>query len=288
MKRAKALSGVRRPTQEDIVAGGFSTPWDAPLVPSFPFTFRNAEVLTLVYRTEPAAIETLLPPPLEPTGDVVLIHIYHMHDVEWIGEYGECNVMVGARLPQTGEEGAYSPYLFLNTDIGVAHGREVHGQPKKWADPQLEVRGDAWVGTVTRNGIEVITGTLPYKHQRDTLDSLSHVMNFATNVNLKAVDHIDGRAAIRQLTSRQLGEVSVHECWSGPCTVELRPNVQAPVYRLPVRDMLSGFYWRADFTLVPGRVIHDYLEHHDKTTEGGDHNSVRVDPGSETRIRRGV
>ncbi|MBV9245462.1 MAG: acetoacetate decarboxylase family protein, partial [Methylobacteriaceae bacterium] len=48
-------------------------------------------------------------------------------------------------------------------------------------------------------------------------------------------------------------------CWSGPCSVELRPNVQAPVFRLPVRDMLDGFYWRADFTLVAGSIIHDYL-----------------------------
>jgi acetoacetate decarboxylase len=23
--------------------------------------------------------------------------------------------------------------------------------------------------------------------------------------------------------------------------------------------MLDGLYWRADFTLVPGRIIHDYL-----------------------------
>jgi acetoacetate decarboxylase len=52
-----------RPTLEDIVASGFSTPWDAPLVPPFPFTFRNAEVLTLAYRTESAAIETLHPRP---------------------------------------------------------------------------------------------------------------------------------------------------------------------------------------------------------------------------------
>jgi hypothetical protein len=24
--------------------------------------------------------------------------------------------------------------------------------------------------------------------------------------------------------------------------------------------MLGGLYWRADFTLVPGRVLYDYLE----------------------------
>jgi acetoacetate decarboxylase len=273
----------RWPTLEDIVAGGFSTPWDAPLVPPFPFTFRNAEVLTLAYRTVPAAIEALLPPPLEPTGDAVMIHVYRMRDVEWIGAYGECNVMVGAQLSETGERGAYSPYLFLDTDVGVAHGREVHGQPKKWAEPKLEARGDLFVGTVTRNGIDVITGTLPYKQRRDTLDSASSLMDFSTNINLKAVDHIDGRPAIRQLTSRRLGDLTVHECWGGPCTVELRPNAQAPVYKLPVKEMLGGLYWRADFTLVPGRVLYDYLEPPAKGAKQSNYDSASMASGSGAR-----
>lgn len=258
----------RRLSRRDITAGGFSTPWDAPLVPPFPITFRNAEILTFAYRTERTAIEHLLPPPLEVTSDLVLIHIYHMRDVEWLGQYGECNVMVGARLSQVGEEGAYSPYLFLDSDIGVAHGREVHGQPKKWAEPRLQARGDTWVGTVTRNGIDVVTGTLPYKHREDDLSSLSGLMDFASNINLKAVDHIDGKPAIRQLTSRRLGDIKVHECWSGPCTIELRPNIQAPIYKLPVREMLVGYYWRAEFTLMPGKIIYDYLKDND-TDEGG-------------------
>jgi acetoacetate decarboxylase len=250
----------QRITREAILAGGFSTPWDAPMVPPFPFSFRNAEILTLTYRTHQSAIEALLPPPLAPTGDTVLIHIYRMNDVDWVGRYNECNVMVGAHLPETGVSGAYSPYLFLSSDVGVVHGREVHGQPKKYGEPQLEVRGDLFVGTMARNGIDVITGTLAYKQRRDTLDSLAALMDFALNLNLKAVDHIDGRPAIRQLTSRRLADVQVHECWSGPCTVELRPNAQAPVFRLPVVEPLTGFYWRADFTLVAGTVIYDYLE----------------------------
>ena len=36
----------------------------------------------------------------------------------------------------------------LSSDGGVAHGREVHGQPKKSGSPRLEARGDAWVGTI--------------------------------------------------------------------------------------------------------------------------------------------
>jgi acetoacetate decarboxylase len=251
--------GLDRLTVEDIVAPGFSTPWDAPTVPPFPFGFRDVEVLTLVWRTTEAAVARLLPPPLEATSDVVLAHIYRMNDTEWTGPYGESNVSVGCRLPGKDIAGSYSPYLFLSSDVGVAHGREVHGQPKKLGFPAIEHRGDLVVGTVARNGIDVITGTIAYKQHRDELDSLKRHFDFAENINLKAVDQIDGRPAIRQLTARRLSDVVVHECWSGPCTVELRPNAQAPVHRLPVVDMLDGFHWRADFTLVAGRIIHDYL-----------------------------
>jgi acetoacetate decarboxylase len=237
----------------------WSTPWDAPLVPPFPLTFRDVEVMTLVYRTDESAVATLLPPPLVPISDRVLIHLYRMGDVEWLGRYGECNVMVGAELPGKAK-GGYSPYLFLNSDVGLAHGREVHGQPKKFGKIKLAARRDLLVGTLRRNGIDVCTGTMPYKQQRGDLASLkASAYDFAVNLNYKIIPHIDGRSAIRQLTSRKLADVKIHECWTGPCTVELRPNAQAPLYRLPVREMLDGFHWRGEFTLVAGEVIHDYL-----------------------------
>lgn len=238
-------------------------PWDSPLVPPFPFEFRDVKVLTLVYRTDLAAVQAVLPPPLEATGDLVLIHIYDMGDVDWLGSYGECNVMVGARLPARTDRpevvGAYSPHLFLSSDIGLAHGREVHGQPKKLADPRLGVRDGLLVGTVTRNGIDIITGTMGYKQQPGDLEELQRLMPFTININYKVIPHIDGRPAIRQLTSRKLANVRLRGCWTGPCTVELRPNAMAPVHRLPVRAEAFGYFWHADFTLVEGSVIHDYL-----------------------------
>lgn len=250
--------GVTRPTEADICESGFSTPWDAPMVPPFPFTFRNAEILTVYWRTDPDAAAFLLPPPLEPLGDIVCAHIYRMNDTDWLGPYAECNVMIGARLGD--REGAYSPYLVLSSDIGVAHGRETHGQPKKLGNPSIEMRGDLIVGTVERNGIDVLTGTMPYKQRAIEATALAPYFDFSTNLNLKAVDHIDGRPAIRQITSRKLAEVTVHEAWAGPATVELRPNAQLPVSRLPVIEPLEGMFWRANFTLVAGEVIHDYLE----------------------------
>ncbi|WP_135447740.1 acetoacetate decarboxylase family protein [Tabrizicola caldifontis] len=244
---------------EDIVKGGFSTPLDAPMVPAFPFAFRGCQILTLVYRTDIEAIRALMPEPLVPTGAEVMIHIYRMTDTQRLGHYHEVNVMVGAELSGRAV-GSYSPYLFLSSDIGVAHGREVHGQPKKLARPWLDFRGDLIVGGMERNGIDVLTGTMPYKQTAADIGQLQAIFPFATNLNLKAVDHIDGTPAIRQLTSRSLADVTIHECWRGPCTVELRPNAQAPIHRLPVREMLDGFFWAADFTLVPGQIIHDYLK----------------------------
>ena len=250
--------GVTRPTEEDIRKGGFSTPWDAPMIPPFPFRFRNAEIMTLYWRTDPSAMAFLVPPPLKAEGDVACVHIYKMNDTDWLGPYHEVNVMVGADLPGKAI-GAYSPYLFLSSDIGVAHGRELHGQPKKLGKPKLEFRSDLIVGSLERNGIDVLTGTMPYKQTPAQITDLSAIFPFATNLNLKAIDHIDGTPAIRQLTSRQLADVEVTECWRGPCTVELRPNAQAPLHRLPVLEMLDGFYWKATFTLVPGVILHDYL-----------------------------
>jgi acetoacetate decarboxylase len=241
--------------------GPFSFPWDAPLVPPFPLGFRNVSILTAAWRTDPAAIARLLPPPLEPIGDVVLAHIYLMPDTDFVGTAHECNVMFGARLTLPDEviEGGYSSGLYLDSDVGVAHGREVHGQPKKLASLKLETRGDLIVAEVQRNGITILTATLPYKQRAVDPAQMRRHFDFTENINYKLIPSIDGTPAIRQLTARRLTDVEVKECWIGPCTVELRPNAQAPVWRLPVIEPLEGFFWRADFTLVAGRVVHDYL-----------------------------
>jgi acetoacetate decarboxylase len=237
----------------------WSTPLDAPCVPPFPFTFRNVDILTLVYRTTEEAVRRLLPEPLQPTSDWVLIHIYNMNDVEWLGSYGECNVMIGAELPGK-VVGGFSPFLFLNNDGGLAQGREIHGQPKRWANPRVEFRSDLIVGVVERNGIDVVTGTMGYKQVHGEIEDLKKATyDFSLNLNLKLIHHIDGRPAVKQITSRRLSDVKIHECWCGPCSVELRPNVLAPLFRLPVIETGNGYFWRAEFTLVSGTVVYDYL-----------------------------
>jgi acetoacetate decarboxylase len=242
--------------------GAWTTPLDAPLYPRYPIPFRDVEFLTLEYRTTPEAIARIVPEPLEPTGDSVLFHIARMGDVPGMGaDIHECNIMVGVRLVTSSGtiEGAYSPYFFLDSDRAIAMGREVQGQPKRHARVSLETRQDLVVGVVSSNGIDVLTGTLPYKTRPGSFEGLRSRVDMVTNINLKVVPHIDGTLAIRQLVARDLANVRILECWSGPGTVEIRPNAAVPLHRLPVVEFLDGYHWRAEFDLVPGRILYDYL-----------------------------
>jgi acetoacetate decarboxylase len=100
---------------------------------------------------------------------------------------------------------------------------------------------------------------MPTKQRRGSLERLKeNTFDFAVNINYKILPQIDGRTAVRQLTSRLLADVDVTECWEGPCTVELRPNAQAPVFRLPVRSLGEGYHWKGNFSLKTGEILHEY------------------------------
>jgi acetoacetate decarboxylase len=236
------------------------TPFGAPLVPRFPIRLRDTEILTVVYRTDRQAADRLLPAPLELLGELVLVHLYRMHDAEAFGRYGESAVHLPARHPATGTVGAYSPFLFVESDAAIAAGREIYGQPKKHGEIELRVEGETLVGRLARGGEDVLTVTTPYRQTPGTPDEVTRHASFRTNLNLKVVPSVDGSgAALRQLTAREFADVEIHEVWKGPATVEIAPNDEAPLYLLPAREVLEAFHWRVDFTLVYGRVLEDLL-----------------------------
>jgi acetoacetate decarboxylase len=241
------------------VLSTFSTPYDNPLIGRFPLRYRQNKILSVIYRTDKACIERVIPEPLVAISDLVVVHFYHMTDAEWYGNYYESAVQVQVQLKGTDICGAYSPYLYLGSDGAIAAGREIYGQPKKGGNPTISFVEDLIIGRVERNGIDVLTGTMAYKQRKSSLDEMLEIVPFTKNINLKVIPNIDGTPAIHQLTARSFTDLVVHECWRGPATIEIRPNAQAPVYKLPVVEMMEGFFWVCDFTLPMGEVIYDYL-----------------------------
>ena len=162
-----------------------STPAGAPLVPLLPIRLRRTEILTVVYRTARDAAGSLVPQPLELGSDLCVLHVYHMHDAEWFGDYCESAWQLPVILPD-GTPAVYSPFLVLESDGAVAAGREAYGQPKKAGHVSLEGRGDLLVGTVARNGIDVATVTMCWKQRASSGSELDRLIPGAgLNVNLR-------------------------------------------------------------------------------------------------------
>jgi acetoacetate decarboxylase len=233
------------------------TPYGAPLVPRLPIRLRRTEILTVVYRTSVEAAAALIPEPLRLTGDLCIAHVYWMHDAEWFGVYGESAFQLPVALPD-GTDAVYSPFLVLGSDAAVAAGRELYGQAKKAGTVSLAPHGDLLVGRVERNGIEIAVATMTYKQRPAEPGALEALVPGAgLNVNLRVVP--DGEGGYRrELLGREFQDVAVREAWTGPATLELRPNAQAPVHLLPVSDVVLGLHRMLDLTLPPGRPLHRY------------------------------
>ncbi|MEI9906685.1 MAG: acetoacetate decarboxylase family protein [Actinomycetota bacterium] len=248
------------------MAGNNDVPWStpklSPLYPNFPIEYKDVQILSTVYRSDPKAIAEHLTAPITSAGDYVMIHNYFMPDVAGMGVVQESNVMVGVKVTADGVEhsGGFSTNLIISSDVGLAQGREVHGQPKKLGHTTIDVRGDTIVAEVERNGITVARVTTPYRYQKATIDELTAYFPFRENINHKVIRNIDGSLGIHQITSRILADVVVKDCWKGPSTLVLEPNINANLYRLPVLETIESFYWKADFTLVPGTILIDFLK----------------------------
>ncbi len=234
-----------------------STPYLAPLVPVLPIRLRRTEILTIVYRTDPAAADALVPTPLELTGDLCIVHVYKMHDAEWFGVYCESAFQLPVRLPD-GRLAVYSPFLVLESDGAVAAGRETYGQPKKAGQVSLEPAGDLLVGRIGRNGIDVATATMCWKQTPAASADLERLVpGSGLNVNLRVRQEEAGRVS-RELVVRSFEDVVEHEAWTGPGTLELRPNAQLPVHLLTVGEVVLALHRMLDLTLAPGSIIHTY------------------------------
>src|SRR6185437_10747490 len=117
---------------------------------------------------------------------------------------------------------------------------------------------DLLVGRIARNGIEVATATMCWKQVPSASAELERLVpGSGVNVNLRVRQEEAGRVS-RELVTRSFADVVEHEAWTGPGTLELRPNAQLPVHLLAVQEVVLGLHRVVDLTLTPGRVIHRY------------------------------
>lgn len=244
------------------IDGIWSTPKLAPMYPAFPIKYRDVTILTTVYRTDPNAIEKHIDLPVQSTGDLVMIHNYYMPSVEGMGEVEETNVMVGVKVQRDGNvhRGGFSTNLLISSEIGLTQGREIHGQPKKLGNTKISI-SDSHIEASVYRGTKLISHvTMKNQLQPANVSELELNFPFRNNINHKVIRNIDGTHGINQITSRTLADVIIKDCKRGPSSLTIYEDKDAPFHLLPVLETVESFLWKADFTLVPGIILHDYLK----------------------------
>jgi acetoacetate decarboxylase len=243
-------------TEDEIRATAYAMPLTSPAYPKPPFRFVDREFIIIAYRTDPDALARVIPAPLMPADPIVKYEFIRMPDSSGLGAYTES----GQVLPvhHHGMPGGFTHAMYLDSEAGIASGREILGFPKVLAQPRLEVRNDALVGTLDYNGVRVATATMAYKYAPLDLAVVQRSIE-APGYLLKILPHVDGSARVCELVRFHVSEVTVKGAWAGPASLELHPHCFAPVARLPVLEVLSATHLIADLTIAGGEVVHDYL-----------------------------
>ena len=240
----------------EIRERAFSMPLHSPSYPPGPYRFVNREYFIISYRTDPAALEKIVPKPLEIIEPIVKYEFIRMPDSTGFGDYTESGQVIPVRFAS--ETGGYVHAMYLDDDPPIAGGRELWGFPKKLASPSLRVEHDTLVGALDYGPLRIATGAMGYKHR--TMDAGDALRGLGEpGFLLKIIPHVDGMPRICELVRYRLGDVTLKGAWSGPASLELHPHALAPVADLPILEAHSGVHLIADLTLELGEVAHDYL-----------------------------
>jgi acetoacetate decarboxylase len=239
-----------------------SMPAAGPSYPAGPYRFIDREYMVITYETDPAEIAGQLPEPLQPL-DRPLVHYewIRMPDSTGFGSYTESGVVIPCRLPAElgGEEANFVSQMYLDDDPPIVAGREIWGFPKKYAHPKMEIVKDTLTGILEYAGQQVAMGTMGYKHESMAGNGEKTRATLAkTQINLKLIPGVDGRAEICQLVAINLTDIAVKGSWMGPARLHLIPHVNAPVADLPVLKVIGAHHFIADLTLPYGRIVYDY------------------------------
>lgn len=241
---------------EDIRKQAFSMPLHSPAYPPGPYRFVNREYMIVTYRTDRAALEKVVPKPLEIVDSIVKYEFIRMPDSTGFGDYTESGQVIPVRF--AGEMGGYVHAMFLDDDPPIAGGRELWGFPKKLASPALRVEHDTLLGTLDYGPVRVATGSMGYKHRAMDDETVLRALREPSFL-LKIIPHVDGTPRICEIVRYYLGDIVLKGAWSGPAVLELHSHALAPLGNLPVLEVISGVHLIADLTLNLGEVVHDYL-----------------------------
>jgi acetoacetate decarboxylase len=241
---------------DDVRNTAFAMPLTNPAYPRGPYRFYNREFIVITYRTDRAALEAVVPEPLEIDEPIVKYEFIRMPDSTGFGDYTETGQVIPVRYK--GEAGAYVHAMYLDDDAPIAGGRELWGFPKKLATPKIEHDGDVILCTLHYGKALCVSASIGYKHRILETGPIEAALR-QPNFLLKIIPHVDGSPRVLELVRYHMTDIVMKGAWASPAALDLHSHVACDVARLPVREIVSAVHFSADLTLALGEVVFDYL-----------------------------
>jgi|TARA_B100000959_G_scaffold192165_1_gene200924 acetoacetate decarboxylase len=235
---------------------------NSSLVPEPPWHY-SGDMLTIEYRTDPAAVAELLPDPLRPAdedpGAVAVIWADWQSCSDTGGElvdpvraqYKECFVVV--RCQHDGEHYSRCAYIWVDKDYAMVRGH-IQGYPKKlgeiWvtrpvtvgrAGPRLEPGGQ-FGATCSANGRRLIEAEFTITGPSDHTGFVN-ALPMLHNRIVPAVE-ADGTDSLNELVTMSGYDAEVGPAFAGDVDLRVFDSPVEELNRLAPNEMIAG-YWRS-------------------------------------------
>jgi acetoacetate decarboxylase len=244
------------------IAVGFSTPSVGPLYESPPVEYRESRLVNILFRTTPEVIETVLPEPLVPNPDNLMLLAVNCLQSDLFGPYNELTLAVPSMFE--GRVGQYCVILYVDKDSAIAAGLEIWGFPKKHAQISVQESPQRTHVVVERQGVELIQVTLEQTEPVATA-LLSQYrygrwLNLTTWFNYKLIPSVKKGTppAVQQLTSTTMQNLTLQQVRMGKAQIVFGTSSADPLQEVTVREVVAGFSTLATGTLPFGEIICDY------------------------------
>jgi acetoacetate decarboxylase len=223
------------------------------------FTLFGAELAMVYYLTKSEIVERLLPPPLKPYKEpLVLAFVADYPKTSFCLPYKEGAILIAAEY--NGTVGYYNPSMLVTNDIAMAGGREIMGYPKKIADIEYKKEETQISGSLTRHGIKFVE--LSVNLQEDSNEDRGGEILMALGekptpyYNYLFLNH-PGTAKVMKayLVELYLGQENFEGFEYGSGKISLNKSTYDPWYEVEVETILGGFWFTQDTIMKRGEIV---------------------------------
>jgi len=236
----------------DVKKWGYSNPVIAPLYCSPPIYWVDARIQVVVYETDMENVERVIPYPLEPRDNRVIAWVSELPFTTQ-GNYNEAALYVMVKYKNY--VGTYEPFLYVNTEIPLAGGREIWGFCKKLANISVNFEKEIVRGEVERAKIKIMTCLstceLPANLEEVPLGPV---------FSLKLIPPASPEEPpLKQLifTEAKL-TAQKGRFFKGVGSVEFEKSEVDPLYILQPKKIIGGYYGIFDMVLPHGKIVYRY------------------------------